>query len=121
MTLGDWNTRLDRHFAELRKERSAAVGDRPIFALEHGLSPAELEDLNKHIREDVATGPPSRFHALPWIVYAAEVGYRYEGDEYWQTFEAETPKWSEVGRRDWIRERFIDFSKRFGGARPTGS
>ena len=121
MALRDWNARLEEHFAELRKERSAAVGARPIFALEHDLSPAEIEDLDKQIREDIATGAPSLFHPLPWIVYAAEVGYRYEGDEYWQTFEAETPRWSEVGRRAWIRDRFIDFSKRFGGATPTGT
>jgi hypothetical protein len=57
---------------------------------------------------------------LPWIVYAAEIGYRYEGDEYWQTFEAETPGWLEFGHRSWIRDRFMDFSNRFGGAKPTG-
>jgi hypothetical protein len=120
MGLRDWNTRLEAHFDQLRKQRSAAVGDRPIFALEHGLSSTELQDLDKHIREDIAKGAPNRDDALPWIVYAAEVGYRYEGDEYWQTFEAETPGWAQFGRRSWIRDRYTEFSKRFGGAKPTG-
>jgi hypothetical protein len=120
MGLRDWNTRLDEHFDELRKQRNAAGGDRPIFALEHGLSPADLQDLEKDIRQHIAQAAPGQEHALPWIVYAAEIGYRYEGDEYWQTFEAETPGWLKFGRRSWIRDRFIEFSKRFGGAKPTG-
>jgi hypothetical protein len=35
-------------------------------------------------------------------VYATEFGYGYAGEEYWQTFQAETPNWS--GERDWLRD-----------------
>ena len=57
---------------------------------------------------------------LPWVVYASEIGYRYAGDEYWQTFEAETRGWRYRGDRNWIRRRFVDFQARFGGAKPSG-
>ena len=45
------------------------------------------------MRVDIAYRRPSRAHALVWIVYSSELGYRYSGDEYWQTFERETPGW----------------------------
>ena len=91
MNLRDWNSLLERHFEELRRHRVAAVGDKPIFVLEHGLGTRELQDLTTEIRSQIVAAPPDDGHGLPWIVYAAELGYRYSGDEYWQTFEEETP------------------------------
>src|SRR5262245_34518222 len=120
MTLADWQEYLHAHFEDLRRRRTATVGDKPIFALEHGLDPLELQQISKQIREHVARAAPSRDHALPWVVYAAELGYRYAGDEYWQTFEKETPGWVVRGDRYWLRDRFRWFHERFGGARPTG-
>jgi len=58
---------------------------------------------------------------LSLLVYAAEVGYRYEGEEYWQTFEATTPGWTRYGNRTWLRERFKEFASTFGGAQPQGA
>ncbi|RJR32321.1 MAG: hypothetical protein C4576_30675 [Desulfobacteraceae bacterium] len=118
--LGKWQARLFRHFTELRQFRSSKAVDRPIFALEHGLDHAEVEALAETIREHAATDSPSPDHALPWIVYAAEVGYRYSGDEYWQTFESETPGWSEHGDRYWIRTCYYVFHATFNGAKPSG-
>jgi hypothetical protein len=57
---------------------------------------------------------------LPTVVYAAEIGYSYAGDEYWQTFEASTPGWAEYGDRQYIRDRFKAFRERFNGAAPSG-
>lgn len=115
-----WHNHLHSHFLELRRSRSEKVGKFPIFALEHGLSPDEIQSLSEAIRQNIAKDTPSKGHALPWIVYAVETGYHFEGGEYWQTFEANTPGWEEHGDREWIRDRFKWFARTFGGARPAG-
>lgn len=120
MSLADWQQRLEQHFERLRQQRTGSVGDQPIFALEHGLTPSELSQLERDIRSYITVAPPLKEHSLPWVVYAAEIGYRYAGDEYWQTFAAETPGWRQHGDRYWIRRRFVEFQKRFGGAQPSG-
>lgn len=115
--LVQWQARLAEHFADLR----AASGARPLFALEHGLAASEIQMLSKAIRAHIAEGAPSREHPLPWVVYSAELGYRYSGDEYWQTFEDETPGWTAYGDRYWIRNCFRRFQKQFDGAQPSGA
>jgi hypothetical protein len=120
MTLKAWQEQLQNHFDGLRRLRSASAGDKPIFALEHGLEVADREALAADIKAHIAEAAPSKDHALPWIVYATEIGYRYAGDEYWQTFAEETPRWTIHGDRDWLRERFRAFHKQFGGAKPSG-
>lgn len=120
MDLAYWQGRLAQHFGQLRTARAAAVGDRPIFALEHGLDEAEVKTLASAIHAHIAGAAPSSDHALPWIVYAAELGYRYSGDEYWQTFESETPGWLIHGDRYWVRRCFRSFHREFGGAKPSG-
>lgn len=92
---------------------------RPLFALEHGLSATDREALSKSIRASVDVGTPSPY-PLPWIVHATEVGYRYSGEEYWQTFEEETPGWSVRGDRYSLRAFFRSFQKSYGGAEPRG-
>ena len=72
--------------------------------------------IRRHIRSEAPRWP----HRLPWTVYAAEIGYLYSGDEYWQTFEERTPGWSMRGRRHWLKKCFIDFHNRYGGANPSG-
>src|SRR5262245_34054869 len=121
MTLAEWERRLQQHFADLRRGRLASVGNKPLFALEHGLDPNQLPDLAGEIRVHSKNDPPSTEHSLPWIVYAAELGYGYAGDEYWQTFEEDTPGWVIHGERHWLRERFRWFHDQFGGARPSGA
>ena len=121
MSLTSWQERLSRHFEALalsRAQRTALPA--PVFALEHGLEPVDLQALTLALRAHVAKGPPATSHDLAWIVYAAELGYRYSGDEYWQTFEAETPGWTTHGDRYWIRDRFRSFHKKFRGAVPSG-
>lgn len=115
-SLDDWQTRLDQHFSHLHQQR----GTRALFALEHGLESSEIDDLAMAVRAQVAARSPSRAHALAWIVYAAEVGYGYSGDEYWQTFEMKTPGWIFRGDRGWLRDCFQWFHETFGGAAPSG-
>jgi hypothetical protein len=111
-----WQARLEQHFADLHARRRLI--SRPLFALEHGLAKEELEALAQCVRRQIITRRPSC--RLAWIVYAAELGYRYVGDEYWYTFEQETPGWNLRGERSWIRESFQWFHSTYGGARPSG-
>ena len=118
MGLDAWHERLELHFASLAATRTATGW--PTFALEHGLSSDEIAQLREDIRRAaVHTRPSDRFW-LPWVVYAAEQGYSYEGDEYWYSFESTTPGWTDHGDRHWIRQRFVRFQQRFSGARPGG-
>jgi hypothetical protein len=112
--------RLESHFRSLRHNRDTIGEGTPIFALEHGLSELEVELLKAGICEVVRQGHLPRQSWLPFIVYAAEIGYEYSGDEYWQTFATRTPCWLESGDRQFIRQSFEKFSRQFGGARPVG-
>ena len=120
MTLTDWQDRLQQHFEALRRQRTAVAGEKPVFALEHGLKSDELFQLAALVRAHVNGAIPDAKHFLAWVVYAAELGYRYSGDEYWQTFEEETPGWSIRGDRYWIRDCYQTFHRKYGGARPSG-
>ena len=120
MDLSDWQAHLHEHFQRLSEERSGPHSSTPVFGLEHGLSPDHIQGLRSAIRGHVATARPSYEHWLVWVVYATESGYAYSGDEYWQTFEDDTPGWAERGSRTWLRSCFLRFASSFGGARPTG-
>ena len=91
-----------------------------MFALEHGLAEPEIDAVAHAVRAYIASKAPSWDHRLPWIVYAAELGYRYSGNEYWQTFEAATPGWTARGDRSWIRKCYYWFQREYGGATPAG-
>lgn len=111
--------RLNAHFQILRQQR-APTGS-PTFALEHGLSQAELVFLKEQVASSIRQGRVRGDLWLPLIVYASEIGYEYSGDEYWQTFEASTPGWAEHGDRQYLRARFRQFKECFAGAEPTGA
>lgn len=113
---------LAAHFDDLRDARAKLEPISPVFALEHDLSAENLELLNGAVREAIKSHYLSRYHKtwLPFVVYAAEVGYRYEGDEYWSTFSSLTPRWTSQ-ERSTIRDWFHRFHTQFGGARPTGA
>ena len=118
--LKHWQQRLAHHFMVLRNVKNQIAEDFPIFALEHGLDSQEIHALETALRVHIAEHPPSEDHALVWIVYSSELGYRYAGDEYWQTFEQETPGWRDHESRYWLRACFRSFQNEFGGAKPTG-
>ena len=118
--LGVLHERLDRHYQSLSVQRAESVGA-PVFALEHGLSDPELSLLKQVVRASVAGRylPPRSY--LPFVVYAAEVGYVYAGDSFWPAFESLTPGWVVHGNRPYIRRKFQEFAERFNGARPVGA
>lgn len=116
--------RLDDHFCQLRDvRRKVGDGTTPVFALEHDLGESDLELLNSVVRAAVAQGFGARFRAwwLPFVVYAAESGYGYTGEEYWPSYEASTPFWRAHGDRDRLRSWFLKFATDYGGAVPKGA
>lgn len=116
------HAKLDTHFRRLRDQRLQLEPTSPVFALEHDLSSVEIELLKSAVRSGIQDFWLGHFRKtwLPFVVYAAEMGYGYEGDEYWTTFSNETPRWTERERstiRDWFRR----FGDEYAGARPTGA
>lgn len=121
-TIDEWHNRLHDHFVKLRRERDSSSPGGLVFALEHGLDAEEdLPKLDDVVRSTVAEGPLPSQAWLPLVVYAAEIGYRYEGDKYWPVFEAETPGWAhQPAGREYIRKKYELFAKMYGGACPSG-
>ncbi|MGB9233877.1 MAG: hypothetical protein WCC04_05645 [Terriglobales bacterium] len=123
MTLNEWQKRLEDHFTILKQKHSSGSTAYPIFALEHDLGPSETQSLATALEEQIRYSSPSDQHWLVWVVYAAEIGYAYSGDEYWQTFAESTPGWAalpQVAAREWIRDAFKRFQRTFNGATPVG-
>lgn len=120
MDLNDYQAKLEQHFAQLQILRTQSSSSASVFGLEHGLSIHELHELESLVKEGIRKGPLNRSYWLPWLVFASEIGYRYVGSEYWQTFEAETVGWLERGDRYFIRSCFQKFHKTFQGAKPSG-
>lgn len=123
-SLAAWQERLERHFVDLRAQRDAVRPGSPLFALEHGLSlDEELPQLQLAVRRAVEGPRLPRSAGLPFVVYAAEVGYGYRGDEFWPVFEDATPRWTSHGTdyaRSFIRHRFEEFADAYAGARISG-
>jgi hypothetical protein len=117
MNLRAWHERLDAHFRQLHQERCGEGW--PVFALEHGLSQDDLKDLKEVAREFRRQSPPSDLNWLPWVVYAAEIGYRFEGFRYWPIFVEETPGW-DGDDRYWLKNKYWDFHRKYGGVKPSG-
>lgn len=121
--LRDLHSQLEVGFRDLRTSREQLTPAAPVFALEHGLSDADLELLKRVVRSAVqhGFGPSTRQWWLPFVVYAAESGHEYAGREYWQTFEGSTPGWHKNRDRDRIRNWFQRFANDYGGAQPQGA
>jgi hypothetical protein len=117
--LAQTQKQLEGHFQGLSRER-AGLGY-PVYAFEHGLDLEAIDALRKALcAELVRIGYPKPDHWLLWTIVAAEVGYTYDGDEYWDSFETEIPRWVSYGSRETVRGWFRDFTKRFNGIQPTG-
>src|SRR5947209_7828314 len=111
--------RLERHFDALSRERLPHRF--PVYAIEHGLESAEIDTIRRALCDElVAARHLIERHWLLWIVVAAEIGYTYDGDEYWMSFAAEIPEWRAYGSRDTVRDWFKTFTKRFSGLTPAG-
>ncbi|MFJ9946657.1 hypothetical protein [Kitasatospora sp. NPDC091207] len=96
--------------------------------MEHDLGGEELELLLAAVRGAVADGLDARYRAwwLPFVVFAAEIGYDYDGGEFWPLWGQKAPGWE--GGPHWnvplnrkrIRQWFRRFADDYGGAEPRG-
>lgn len=118
MSLERWQEQLEIHFSSLSKQR-AELG-LPLFALEHGLSKAEVEEISQSLIDSLTEGHFNKKVWLLWVVYAAEQGYTYEGDEYWYSFEKNTPNW-DMHRRYTLAAWFDKFRSEYNGYTPSGT
>jgi hypothetical protein len=118
MPLEGWQKRLERHFTQLASARSSS--EFPLFALEHGLSQEEFKEVSTLLRERLSLGLRLEPHWLLWVIYATELGYDYDGDEYWHSFEQRTPRWRDRGSRSQLRTWFSKFRMTYHGVKPSG-
>ncbi len=116
-TLEGWQKRLEGHFAALAQTRRAK--GLPVFAIEHGLDADERSTVGKLLNQSLGVEQAGQSW-LVWVVYAAEQGYEYDGDEYWTTFERRTPEWRHLVDRRHLRHWFGRFHEKYAGLKPTG-
>lgn len=124
-TLEYFHELLDAHFRALHERRRSLDVPAPVFALEHGLGEADLKLLQEAVvaahRERLLTRASSRWW-LPLVVHAAEVGYIYDGVEFWPIYAKATPSWYDGEyERDRVRDWFRKFAAEYGGAIPQGA
>lgn len=114
--------RLEARFASLRVARTG-----PIFFIEHGLTEAELDELNGALREILAVHPPEapcwNDHPLPLLVAATEVGYRYRGSgtDFWPLLEQQLGASFGGSARHRVRDLFEVAANKHHGACPPDS
>ena len=116
-TLTDLQDNLLTHFHSLAAAREQSGF--PIFALEHGMTPVELRRVQSLLRERQKARLTSAPFWLLWAIYASEAGYDYRGDEYWPSFEKQTPNW-QYHDRPKVKNWFWKFQKSFNGVVPSG-
>ncbi len=120
MDLADFQQRLSDQYARLRDLRASE--NYPVYAIEHGLSAEEvavaLSLLSQNFRANTRSDGT---YWLVWCAAAAEVGYRYDGTEYWDSFCKAIPEWLDRNRdRDNIREFYRRFATTYRGLTPAG-
>jgi hypothetical protein len=121
MSLDQWQERLQSHFAQLASLRS--YSDYPLFALEHGLTEDEFDEITGLLHAQLENAWKLGRHWLVWVVYATEIGYDYDGGEFWPSFEQRTPRWREpitATRRNQLRTWFARFQTTCHGVKPSG-
>jgi hypothetical protein len=121
MTLNSWQELLAGYFRGLRQRLSATGNRRPLFALEHDLDSSRLAELVRELKIYTDQTGPAERHWAVWSVYATEIGYRFRGEEYWQTFAEDLPGWARNEDRDFIRDALFRFHKEFEGPVPSGN
>jgi hypothetical protein len=124
LDLASLQQRLSQQYARLRDLRGTE--SYPVYAIEHNLTAEECSAaqmlLNQNFRGNIHA---EEAHWLVWIAAAAEVGYSYDGAEYWDTFGEAFPNWSKFGDRnrgrDQIRIWYKQFAHKYQGLTPSGS
>lgn len=115
--LAQMQQRVEKHFDALTRTRDTSSF--PVFALEHDLNGTDLHRIRSMLQSSIGSRPPSSRYWLLWVIYAAELGYDYEGDEYWGSFEEKTPGW-DYHDRTRIRAWFRKFQSTYSGVTPSG-
>ena len=115
--LAQMQQRMELHFDMLAKERDTS--NFPIFALEHGLDEMDRRQIRSMLQSSVSQHQTASRYWLLWVIYATELGYDYKGDEYWGSFESQTPGWDYHDRAK-IKAWFRKFQKTYGGVAPSG-
>jgi hypothetical protein len=120
LSLDEVQERLKDHFGALSAARKAL--GYPVYAIEHDFSEQERAAVRGELDAGLRSlRLPSPKHWLVWIAAAAEVGYAYDGDEYWQSFAAAFPSWRVYGNRELVRTWYKDFVQVYRGVRPQGA
>ena len=124
-TLEYFQELLDGQFRRLHERRANLDPPAPVFALEHGLDADDVALLQGAVGEAHRSNlfaSISRRLWLPFAVHAAEVGYVYDGIEFWPIYSAETPSWTDSEHeRDRVRGWLRRFAQEYGGAIPQGA
>ena len=115
--LDRWQEKLKCHFKELSRKRQGS--ELPLFAFEHCLTVDEFEQIAEPLKDHLSAGNCPGIYWLLWVVYATEIGYTYEGDEYWQSFEKQTTGWQSF-HRDSLKRWFKKFQSTYSGFVPSG-
>lgn len=115
--LGDHQEALESHFKALAAIRSGS--QLPVFALEHCLSAAQLNEIGQDLKYRVRWDFDLSRHWLLWVAWITERGYAYDGDEFWNSFEKTTPGWT-FQHRGQVSSWFKDFQRAYSGVTPTG-
>jgi hypothetical protein len=115
--IGQWQERLERHFESLARLREDS--GLPLFALEHGLTGEQVAEVSALLRARLAAGSRLSAYWLLWAIHAAESGYGYTGDEYWRSFEEQTPGW-QFRDRYRVAQWFSKFRDTYHGVTPSG-
>lgn len=118
-SLDKWQQKLEAHFKTLAEERQASA--LPVFAIEHELDSNAMTEIAAGLRSQLAWSAPLGPHWLLWVMYATEMGYDYDGEEFWSSFEKRTPNWrDDINRRQLLRNWFLKFHKTYAGLSPKG-
>ena len=122
--LAEWHELLLQRLEDLRvrKEQINPGQFVPVFGIE--LVGDDVDELKKAVRDCyLKLGLGLTSPALPWIVFASEIGKDFDGVEYWDKFRNETggtkpQPLSE--QRETLTAMFEWFHTRHGGVRPYG-
>ena len=117
LLLNRWQEKLETHFQELALAREGS--GLPLFAFEHCLKAEEVENVGQLLTDHLSATQRPRVYWLLWVIYATEIGYNYTGDEYWQSFEEQTPGW-EFQHRYALKKWFKKFQETYNGFEPSG-
>ncbi len=113
---------LRNHFAQLRDAKSFNGVPNPVFALEHCLELEQVGQLATGLSDSIRREhAPLEQHWVCWVVHAAEQGYDFNGQEYWDSFAQRTPGWALFQDRELLRSWFCKFHRKYGGASPEGA